>query len=76
MNNDGKLVTDVIGNDGEGHRCCLIRDNTKMCLQPICQATEISKYLLSGPDLKTEILVREVGVLPAASTHVGVKTMN
>ena len=67
MKNGSKLVTDVIRNDGEGRRRCLIRGNTMICLQPFCQATEISKYLLSGSDLKTDFLVRKVGVLPAAS---------
>ena len=49
MNNGSKLVTDVIGNDGKRSRHCLIRDNTIMCLQPIFQATEISKKPLVGP---------------------------
>jgi hypothetical protein len=75
VNNGSKLVTDVIGNDGEGSRRCLIRAKTMTCLQPLCQATEISKYNSSGPDLKTELLVREVGVLPAASIHEGMQTM-
>lgn len=46
-----------------------------ICLQLLCQDTEISKYLLSVPDLKTELLVREVGALPAASIHTVVQTM-
>jgi len=75
VNNGSKLVTDVTGNDGEGSRRFIIRGNTMMCLQPICQATEISKYHLLGPDMKTELFVREVGVLPAASTYVGVQKM-
>ena len=60
---------------GEGSRRCLIRGNTMICLQPLCQATETSKYLSSGPDMKTELLVREVGVLPAATTQEGVQTV-
>ena len=69
------LVIDLIGNDGEGIRPFLITVNTVIHLQCRYQATEISKYLLSGPYLKTELLVRDLRLLPAKSIYVGAQTL-